>query len=216
MIRSTMRTWLERRTDGAWTDSQMNDVLNQACLTVAQFVTSADPDYLIRIRRQNLEASVAYYPRPVDGRHVDSVWLKDSASASYKPLRKVTRLFILNRYRYSGVSNGGETVWARFGRYIQIDPAPSASLADGLQIVEAFNPTMSEDGSEPPLPLDLHQAVMNRAHRLLLPETADFLQLADALDKEYASMLSDWKTGYFETAEPATIDIDDPGYEAEG
>ena len=143
MIRSTMRTWLERRTDGAWTDSQMNDVLNQACLTVAQFVSSADPDYFIRIRRQNLEATVAYYPRPVDSKHIDSVWFKDSASASYKPLRKVTRLFILNRYRYSGVSNGGETVWARFGRYVRIDPAPSAAVSPPGRTVTVTPPAVS-------------------------------------------------------------------------
>jgi hypothetical protein len=89
-------------------------------------------------------------------------------------------------------------------------------VTNGLQVIEAYYPTMSEDGSEPPHPLDLHQAIMNRAHRLLLPETADFLQLADALDKEYGAMLSDWKTGYFETAEPLQMEVDDPGYYAEG
>lgn len=216
MIRSTMETWLDRRTDGAWTSSQLVDFLNQGLLKLGQYVSSVDPDFFMRLRRQDLEAGVSHYPRPTDARHVDSVWIKDSTSGLYTPIDKRQRAFIRNRYRASGVSSGGTTVWARVGRYIQIDPAPSSNVSAGLQVWESYLPTMAEDGSEPPLPIDLHQAIVNRAQRLMLPETADFISLADSLDKEYASMIGDWAQGYFETAEPLQLEVDDPGYEAEG
>lgn len=216
MNRATMRAWLSRRTDAGWDDDDYNSVLTQATMTVAQLVVSVDPDYFLRLRTQNLEAGVPYYPRPVDSKHVDAVLYKDSTSGGYKPIERRTRDFIRARYLSTGVSPGGEVVWARYGRYIQIDPAPAANVTAGLKIHESFTPTLVDDDSEPYLPLDLHQAVVNRAHRLLLPETADFMTLADSLDKEYAAMTSLWATGHFDTGQPVQLDVDDPGYFAEG
>lgn len=223
MIGSAMVTWFDRRTDATWTPPEALGFLNQGCLKVGQFVSSIDPDFFMRIRQQNLVAHVPYYPRPVDSKHVDSVWIAgDTADTDrlgnlvYRPIERKQRAFVLNRRRANGVSAGGLTVWARFGRFVQIDPAPSDSVTLGLQVLEAYLPTITDLDQEVPLPIDLHGAVVNRAHRICLPETPDFAALADSLDKEYEMMTGDWAKGFFETAEPVQMEVDDPGYDAEG
>jgi hypothetical protein len=142
--------------------------------------------------------------------------MKIGTGTGWAPLDRLTERVVRERYsNITGQSSAGPVpVWYPFGRYIAIDPVPSTDASQGLEILEAYEPTPSSGDSTFPHPLSLHQAIVNRAHRQALPETAQFIELAAALDSEYSQMTKDWLDGYFETAESIVIGVDDPGYVA--
>lgn len=218
MTLGVMLTWLLRRVQDEWTVAELTEMLSQGALTVGNLVQAIDPNYFQRRRLQNVASGTRFYPCPPESKTIHLVSLKNTTTGGYMPLEKKPRRIVQDRYSTSsGVSQTQAVVWYRFGRYIALDPIPSAAITDGLEILESYAPTMPADsGASPPHPLELHQAILNRAHRLILPETGDFAALADALDKEYQAMVSEWRAGHSPDGEPTQLSVDDPGYFAEG
>lgn len=194
--------------------------INGGLHSVCRFVMTVDPDAFFRIRLATLRHGVAYYPIKLDTKTVQEVHQLDSSSGLYIPLDYLSPRVVSGRAsRSTGAVNSTRTVWSRRGRFVIISPTPSldpamraGGLNEGLRFTETFMPTLSALDDEPPIDTDLHLAVVSRAHRLLLPVTAEWADLATALDAEYAALLEGWRESRYPVAEPEQIDVDDPGY----
>jgi hypothetical protein len=80
--------------------------------------------------------------------------MSTAAATTYTQLRRVAyHIARLN-------TNAEDTVYCLRGRYIGIFPAPTVSVTDGIEMMHAPTPTLSEDTDVPELEETLHYAMV--------------------------------------------------------
>lgn len=201
MNRGTQRTLLRRRllepTEDQWSDSTLNDLLNIANNLVRKQVRKVDPEFDVRWEYRDTVAGTTFYEKPSGTRGSIEIGLKSSASDSdWTALKRAA--YHIARTR---TSDGGETVYCHRGAYIGIFPAPTVSVADGIQFLHAPTETLAADTDVSRLEESLQYAVVVWAALLAKGESPE----DDSKDaRELARLLGDIPADY------GTLDLSQP------
>lgn len=189
MIRSALRTLLRRQlqeaTADAWADVDLNTLLDTACdLVGAKFFAMA-PDRAPIATTLNAFLQDAGYTYstialPAGFSRMEDVALLQS-NGTYKQIPKKERAEV------EGFLAGSDAAWAFFGASVIVGPAPAVSQANGVRLRHLGGIVLASDAASPPLPSNLHMAVIYEAKVIALGETTDDdTPTRRALDKIYA------------------------------
>lgn len=195
-----MRVLLRRRllepNPDQWDDATLNSLLNTSLVLVRKQIRKVDPEFDIRWEYRATVAGTSWYEKPAGTRGTIEVGLKGAASdADWTPLRRAA--YHLARTN----TDGSATVYCHRGAYIGIFPAPSASLADGIQFLHAPTETLSDDNDVPRIEESLQYAAVCWAALLAKGESPE----DDSKDaKELARLLGDIPADY------GTLDLSQP------
>lgn len=212
MTRGQMRTLLRRRLqepdEDQFTDSELNDLLNLALSRLQTVIMTYDPDAFLSMYRKDITLGQKLYETPADFMYVVTVEVLDVPSSNYGQIRPMKYQDTLNTVL--GTAPIMPPVAQRYGRFgrknLFLYPIPTATVADGLQVVYCPTLVMSDDDSVPDLPLVLHMAVVMRAQLYAMDETGDDAKAVQASLGEILAEIPRW---YQRSAdEPDTLDID--------
>jgi len=202
MNREVMRTLLRRRllepTEDQWDDSTLNSLLNVALTLVRKQVRKVDPEFDIRWEYRDTVAGTNWYEKPAGTRGSIEIGVKASASDSdYTALKR--QAYHIARVQVAITDS--TMVYCHRGAYIGLFPAPTTSVADGIQFLHAPTETLSDDTDIPRLEESLQYATVCWAALLAKGESPE----DDSKDaKELARLLGDIPADY------GTIDLSQP------
>lgn len=169
-----MRDLLRRRKkDEAqvnWTDSQLNNLLNEAAAFVQKEIMKVNPTAFLKITRQHIKANVDRYTKPEGIWSLVDVAKLNSSTGRYESLGTPTDIYEIRGIQSSTGSTPSK--FADFGEEILLGPKPTADQTDGLEWIWVMTASMSQDDDVLGLHIGLHNAVVLRAEILLAPETA--------------------------------------------
>lgn len=196
MIRSVLRTLLRRQVNedvaDAWTDADLNTLLDAGCDAVGKWFFSGNPD------RAPITTTLSAYLKDT-GYGFATIALPDGftrmfdlsllVNSVYVPIEKSSQATVM------GLVASDDSKWAFLGQSIIVGPAPSVSLANGVRIRSWNGITLAAEGTSPPFPASLHMAVVYEAKLITLGEGADddspTLRALNRLYDQNAAMLSD-------------------------
>ena len=206
MNRGSMRTMLRRRlqevTADQWADADLNEILDLALSEVQGHVLAVDVEGFLSRSQSNIVAGQTLYPKPDDLRYEVALKSLDTSSGLYKRIQRRSLRDIQDRLESgTSLSDTGGYEYAHFGAFFLLAPAPSASLAVGLEIDYVPNLSMALDSDAPALPTQLHYAVVLRAHSMALGETGE--EIGQPL-AEYQKLIQEIPSWYLrdQAAEP--------------
>lgn len=200
MNRGSMRTLLRRRllepTEDQWSDSVLNDLLNTAISLVRKQVRKVDPEFDIRWEYRDTVAGTTWYEKPSGTRGSIEIGIKKAASdTDWTALER--RPYHVARTTAAGSI---DMVYCHRGVYIGLFPAPTASVADGIQFLHAPTETLAADTDISRLEETLQYAAVCWAALLAKGESPE----DDSKDaKELARLLGDIPADY-------TVDLSQP------
>ena len=202
MNRGLMRTLLRRRllepTADQWDDSTLNELLNLGLSLVRKQVRKVDYEFDVRWEYRNTIAGTTWYEKPSGTRGSLEIGVKKATSdTDWTAL--VRKMYHIAR-TYTSES---EMVYCHRGAYIGLFPAPSVSIADGIQFLHAPTETLAADTDIPRLEESLQYAVVCWASLLAKGESPE----SDDKDaKELQRLLGDIPSDY------GSIDLSQPTY----
>jgi len=200
--RSNMRTLLRRRllepVEDQWSDSTLNDLLNLALALVRKQVRKVDYEFDVRWEYRDTVAGTSWYEKPSGTRGSIEIGVKKAASdTDWAALRRAP-YHIARTY-----TSEAEMVYCHRGVYIGLFPAPSVSVADGIQFLHAPSESLAADTDVPRLEESLQYAVVCWAALLAKGESPE----DDSKDaKELARLLGDIPADY------GSLDLSQPTY----
>lgn len=178
MNRGFMRRVLRRRlqdtvgqgivSEGNWTDSDLNEMLNQGLLQAQKAVMRVNPLAFMGIDRQNLEAGKEFYEKP------DGMW----ALRQLRRLDSTTGKYVdIEREDYYDATRRSPSdtrvTFADFGGHVAITPIPTAQVIAGLEWLFVPSLTVSQDTDVPRLHAGLHMLPVYWSQRMLLGESGE-------------------------------------------
>jgi hypothetical protein len=201
-----MRTLLRRRLlepqEDQWSDSTLNDLLNLALALVRKQVRKVDYEFDIRWEYRDTVAGTSWYEKPSGTRGSIEIGIKKAASdADWEALTRKA-YHIAKTY-----TSEAEMVYCHRGVYIGLFPAPSASVADGIQFLHAPSETLAADTDVPRLEESLQYAVVCWAALLAKGESPE----DDTKDaKELVRLLGDIPADYgsLDLSQPVLLQAD--------
>jgi hypothetical protein len=202
MNRGSMRTLLRRRllepTADQWDDSTLNELLNLALALVRKQVRKVDYEFDIRWEYRDTVAGTSWYEKPSGTRGSIEIGVKKAASdTDWTALRRAA-YHVARTYTAES-----EMVYCHRGAYIGLFPAPSASVADGIQFLHAPTESLALDTDVPRLEESLQYACVCWAALLAKGESPE----DDTKDaKELARLLGDIPADY------GSLDLSQPTY----
>lgn len=199
MTRGTMRSVLRRRlnelTQDNWTDVMLDDLLNTSLAQVQTDVMQVVPQAFVNIWRQDITAGQEFYDKPVGLQYEYLVRLKDTGSGLYFQIRNGDYYQLQNR----GLSLSTppqqfntlipETKYAHLGRHLAINPIPSVTVTNGLEIIGIPTLSMALDTDVPELNLALHMLPVLWANLFALGETQESAAAVTALIDRLTSQI---------------------------
>jgi hypothetical protein len=169
--RSQLVTWLRRRLQevsaAQWTDSVLQDYVNEGYREVGDAIKSVDPEWLVYRDTHNIVSGQELYKFPTNMDSMIELWYRGSATAEYSRLD-----FRRRRSMESDVSSS-EVSYSTQGRYIKISPAPTTNISAGLRLDYVPVVSLGEDSAVPDLPAGLHKGIVFAAQILALGDTAE-------------------------------------------
>lgn len=174
--RGTLRTHLRRRlqepTASNWSDATLNDYLNIGYQVAQEEVEVIDPERFLYVDTANVVKDQAFYAMPSNSKAPRRLRYKSSSGGDLMdiPERKLSDLLPVDFQTTRGRTDSSP-VWARHGRYILIDPAPSQNVTDGLELTYVPALVMSSDADVPEVDLNLQYAIVLVAHLIALADT---------------------------------------------
>ena len=183
--RGQMRTWLRRRLQevsaAQWTDSVLNDYINEGLRELADAIKEVSPEFIVYTDKHDIVADERLYPYPDSMDTLLEVWYRTSASAD------ATRLEYRRRKSQDDLdSSGSEVSYSIEGRYIRMSPKPPAAITDGLEVKYVPILSLADDTEVPKVPANLHKAAVLSAQIFALGDTAettDKSQVREELDR---------------------------------
>lgn len=159
MTRATIRELLRRRLNETvadnWSDDVLNSLINVAYVLVLKQVRKVDPEAILSWDTRATVAGTNWYQKPSGTRGPVEVGLKSSASdTDWAPLTRKA-YYIARQW-----SDTSAPVYCHRGTYIGIFPAPTVSLADGIQFIHSPTDSLAVDTDIPKLEESLHYAVV--------------------------------------------------------
>jgi hypothetical protein len=202
MNRGAMRTLLRRRllepVSDQWDDSTLNELLNLALALVRKQVRKVDYEFDIRWEYRDTIAGTNWYEKPNGTRGSIEIGVKKAASDTDWTALKRAAYHVARTYTAES-----EMVYCHRGAYIGLFPAPSVSIADGIQFLHAPTETLALDTDIPRLEESLQYAVVCWASLLAKGESPE----SDDKDaKELARLLGDIPADY------GSLDLSQPTY----
>lgn len=200
MNRGSMRTLLRRRllepTADQWDDSTLNELLNLGLSLVRKQIRKVDPEFDIRWEYRDTVAGTTWYEKPAGTRGSIEIGLKSAASDTDWTALTRKPYHIARSYTAEA-----ETVYCHRGVYIGIFPAPSASVADGIQFLHAPTESLATDSDIPRIEESLQYAAVCWAALLAKGESPE----DDSKDaNELKRLLGDIPADY------GTLDLSQP------
>jgi len=200
--RSNMRTLLRRRllepVEDQWSDSTLNDLLNLALALVRKQVRKVDYEFDVRWEYRDTVAGTSWYEKPSGTRGSIEIGVKKAASDTDWAALTRKAYHLARTY-----TSEAEMVYCHRGVYIGLFPAPSVSVADGIQFLHAPSESLAADTDVPRLEESLQYAVVCWAALLAKGESPE----DDSKDaKELARLLGDIPADY------GSLDLSQPTY----
>lgn len=177
-----------------WDNAEINQILNVGLAMVHAEVTKVNPQAGTYIDLSNLVAGSNYYFKPTG-----LLWELELAISSdgvnYTVIEKRDYEFLRRRgASLSGAAGAASTYYSHLGRYFYLDPAPAASVVNGLRVVGVGVQELAADTDVPySIPLPLHFAIVLAAKIMLLEETEE--EATQAMTK-YNGMIADIGSWY--------------------
>ena len=170
--RAQMVTWLRRRLQevsaAQWTDSVLQDYINEGYRELGDAIKAVDPEWLVYQDSHDIAADQFRYKYPTNMDTLLEVWYRDSAASDYVRLE-----FRRRRSQDNDSSDVTDVSYSTKGRYIILKPIPSAAITKGLRIDYVPVPSLGEDSAVPDLPAGLHRAIVFAAQLLALGDTSE-------------------------------------------
>jgi hypothetical protein len=173
MTRLQLRDKLRRRVneevgdaDAGWTDAELNTELNEAYAFIQKEIYKIDHEAHLFWDLMAVTATVSWYPLPPTF-GVSEFGMKSAASD--------TAFTRLDRKPYERIKNrtGTTHYYCQRGQWLGIFPAPSTTVADGLELVHTPIMSMSADTDIPRIKLPLHEAILLKAKISVLGDTGE-------------------------------------------
>jgi hypothetical protein len=161
--RTQLRAWLRRRlqetTADQWTDSVLNDYLNEGLHFVQQEIEKIDPEAFMYEDSANIVASQRTYAWPANMKREVKVKVKMTSTAtSYTTLERVGIRKVDNP-DIGPVSDQVNT-YAHYGRYLKLQATPAENVTKGLWLQYIPTLVMGADADVPVIPVDLHMGIV--------------------------------------------------------
>lgn len=184
MTRSTIRTRLRRRVNDVqadtWSNSELNDIINDAIHDMHQAIMALDKEAILYTWRANLVADQNDYSLPSGMQFETAVRILDSASGDYLPIPRWSRRDAEKvQLGDLTVPDGAAHVYAVSGGGLYLGAAPAANLTDGLEITGVPTLDLGADTDVPELPISMHQIIVYHAELILKPEGNDDTKQAE-------------------------------------
>lgn len=158
--RAQMREWLRRRlnetTADQWSDSALNDYLNQGLVMVQDEIEKVDDEAFVYEDVANTVVAQQKYPFPTNMKKVLKLEYKASSSADYVELDQISSW----RKIEDPDINQATLVYAMYGRYLYIKPEPTVAVTQGLRLTYVPVLAMGSDSDVPDVVSDLHIAIV--------------------------------------------------------
>jgi hypothetical protein len=149
-----------------WSEAQAIVALNTGYQLVQQRYARKNRQPAIQIDTCALVAGQKLYPMPIGLIAPMQVYILDAATAEYSPIR-------VGPFQTLDAMTSGVTQYCVLGRYIQLGPPPSATLAAGLRLLYIPSMVLAADTSVPMIPMPLHLAIVMTAHLVMIGDTAE-------------------------------------------
>ena len=155
-----------------FTTAEIIAAINIGYQTLEAKILKCDPQAFMMVDRTGLVALQQYYPTPPGMLY--PLELAVLAGAVYIPLTfKAFHMLRESEAASSTIELETEGYYSMVGRYFYLWPAPTATLAAGLQLTHVPALTLSDDTSVPQVQLTWHPAIALNAALYLLGETTD-------------------------------------------
>jgi hypothetical protein len=170
--RAQLVTWLRRRlqetSPAQWTNSTLQDYVNEGYRELGDAIKAVDPEWLIYSDSHDIVANQELYKVPTNMDSIIEVWYKNASAAEYTQLD-------FRRRRSQNRDGAGETEvsYSMKGKYIRLHPIPSTNITKGLWLDYVPVPSLGEDSAVPDLPAGLHRAIVFSAQLLALGDTSE-------------------------------------------
>lgn len=189
MTRATMRALLRRRLQDSsadtaaenWSDSELNELLNQGLIKAQKAVLAVDPLAFIAIDKQDVEEDEEMYAKPDGFWYMRQLQILNETTGLYEPIEKED--YEIAR---AGAATSTRVTWSDFGRFIALRPVPSAAIRLGLRWIYVVTLAMGADNDVPALHQGLHTLPVWFAQRLAIGETGE----TDAGMKEVEGLIA--------------------------
>lgn len=169
--RTQMVTWLRRRlqetSSAQWTDSTLQDYINEGYREVADAIKSVDPEWLIYRDSHDIVVGQGLYKFPTNMDTMIGLRYRGSATAEYAPLE------FRRRKSQEDDTTSSKVSYSVKGRYIVISPTPTTAITKGLLLDYVPVVSLGEDSAVPELPAGLHKGIVFAAQILALGDTAE-------------------------------------------
>lgn len=181
--RAELRTHLRRRlqelTPAQWSDATLNDYLNLGYQMMQEEIETLYPEAFLYIDTTDVVAAQRAYAPPLNMKSPRRFRLKMGAGEEYTDLSESDLdLLYPNDYEKQTNRSSHTPLWALEGQYFVIDPTPSASIADGIELTYVPTLMMGDDSDVPEMPANVHIGIIVGAQYHALSDTAN------AVDKE--------------------------------
>lgn len=168
MTLAQIRTLVRRQVNDVdsveWSDAEMLSVINLAYAKVQKEIAKVDPEAHLFWDYMAATATVSWYPLPATF-GVSEVGLKSAATDTVW-----TRL---NKKTYEDIKglSSTENYYCLRGQWLGIFPAPSTTVANGIELIHTPIMALALDADIPRIKLPLHEAVAYWTKDILLGDT---------------------------------------------
>jgi hypothetical protein len=201
-----MRTWLRRRlnetTADQWSDSVLNDYLNQGLHFMQQEIEKLNPEAFLYEDSANLVSAQRKYAWPTNmKREMKVKVMMTTAATEYTVLERVG-----NR-KCDDPDDDQEFTYSHHGRYLKLQATPTMNVTDGLWVEYVPTLTMGADGDVPIIPNDLHIGIVLMAQLIAFGDSSGSAD-KEEVKRELADVILRLPTHYRDTgAEPHRFSV---------
>jgi hypothetical protein len=177
MTLARLRALLKRRLQSVgpadnWTNSDLDELLNEAYVWVQLQFYQANPDGLIHIDYTTLEVGNNLYPWPRGFISLKEMGYLDTTDPfGYRDLG-AARDFWVNRRQPARPAELSEVTWSNLGRHFALFPTPPATIVDAIQMIWIGTLTLANDNDVPEIPFN-HMSIAVRAQIMAYAEAGD-------------------------------------------
>jgi len=171
MTLARMRAILRRRVQedlaGNWTNSELDELINEAYVWVQLQFYQSNPDGLIHIDYTTLEVGKSFYPWARGFISIkEMAYLDTSDPLGYRDLG-AARDFWVNRFKPAQLD---DISWSNLGRHFALFPVPPATITNAIRKIWTGTLTLANDNDIPEIPFN-HMTVVVKAQMMCYAET---------------------------------------------
>jgi len=200
---ATLRTLLGKRlqdtVDDQFDDAALNALINVGCGLLQNEIMAVSKHAFIEVATFAQTAGQERYPKPAGIYFPVRLGIADTGAAGgYRKLEKRSLMAATSR------ATGDDTVWADAGRWLWIEPVPSATVAAGFQLVYVPLVAVSDDADVPTIHDSLHSCIVDIGVIEALGETHETAKAAaERLDRKLKYIQTIY--GFTEGFNPTTV-----------